>query len=219
MDKYSTVDLLLFRIGMIEDILDHMVLPTANVAVEEESKDVVIVMDWGKEDKKGEEFNWEESPEHNLFRRRRSGLATSLSFSGDAFLNTGANAPTVSQLVLGGQSGVDSETLISHLLNDEPPPTGPAEESPMKSATRQTPSPKNEVQNDDDAAISPANINPPISTSENPLQSSPVGESLLQKDAGNKLPPLPPSPAGESLENLDSIVDSIDLGLRIGVQK
>ena len=47
MDNYSSVDLLLFHIGLIEELIDHMVLADPNTVEEEETKDDdFVVMDW-----------------------------------------------------------------------------------------------------------------------------------------------------------------------------
>ena len=57
MDNYSILDLLLFCIGLIEDLIDQMVLAVPNVVKEEEPKDDFVVMermDWSRVDKNEE---------------------------------------------------------------------------------------------------------------------------------------------------------------------
>ena len=97
MDNYSTMDLLMFCIGLIEELIDHMVLAAPNVVVEEETKNDSIVMDrmdWSRVEKDEEELKWEAVPESSTLDRRYSGPVASLSSSADAFLNTGVISAT-----------------------------------------------------------------------------------------------------------------------------
>ena len=83
--------------------------------------------------------------------------------------------------MLGGRPLVDAgpfeSSLLEHTLIGDPIPIAGAEMSPQKSATRQTPSPKNEVPKNDAAVASPANKNPSMSTSPNPMPPGPAGKS------------------------------------------
>ena len=176
------MDLLLFHIGLIEELIDHMVLADPNIVKEEETKDDFVVMDWSKLEKEEEELKWEVVSDSSTMDCRYSRLVASFSSSADAFLSTrviSATSLPIEQAV--------SSPMLGDPLGDPPLPT-----------LQTLLSPKNEAPKNDAVAHSHANKIPLMNTSPNPM---------------------PPSLAVKGLENLEYLVDTLDLGLSLKVQK